>query len=258
VIASVIQKSKAENLNKVVEMLAAHEADLGLYLTTDPKGRQLPGYLRQLSQHLHTQHGAALQEITRLQENIDHIKEIVVMQQSHAKVSGMVESLTLTSLVDDALRLNQGSLQRDGVEVIKDYADILPMEVEKHKILQILVNLIRNAKHACDESANAEKRIVIQVVGGSDRISVSVIDNGVGIPAENLKRIFGHGFTTRKEGHGFGLHSSALAAKEMGGFITVESEGPGRGAKFTLDLPYVRTITNSGNIRRLIEPARAA
>ncbi|MBT5707447.1 MAG: ATP-binding protein [Verrucomicrobia bacterium] len=68
-------------------------------------------------------------------------------------------------------------------------------------------------------------------------VRISVIDTGVGIPKENLTKIFAFGFTTRKEGHGFGLHSSALAAKEMGGELTGESDGMEKGAAFHLDLP---------------------
>jgi signal transduction histidine kinase/HAMP domain-containing protein len=257
-VASLVKKSKVENLSKVVEMLAEHSSDLGVFLTSDPKGKQVPAYLGQLSQHLVGQHRTALDELIRLQENIDHIKEIVVMQQSYAKVSGVTESLTITSLLEDAIRLNENSLERHGVDVQREYADVSPMQVQKHKILQILVNLIRNSKHACDESLRTDKRIILRVSTARDLVMVSVIDNGIGIPPENLKSIFGHGFTTKKDGHGFGLHSSALAAKEMGGSLTVESNGRGKGATFTLILPYIRTTTNSGNIRRLAEPAMAA
>jgi signal transduction histidine kinase len=66
---------------------------------------------------------------------------------------------------------------------------------------------------------------------------MTVSDNGVGIASENLTRIFNHGFTTRKDGHGFGLHSGALAAREMGGALWAQSDGPGKGATFTLELP---------------------
>ena len=253
-IATLIKKSKVENLSKIVELLSEHASDIGAFLTSDPKGKQVPIYLNQLSQHLAVQHRTALEETVRLQENIDHIKEIVVMQQSHAKVSGIVESLTVTSLLEDALRLNVNSLQRHGVEVVRDYEEVLPMEVEKHKILQILVNLIRNAKNACDESPRIDKQLTIRVTTTSDLVMISIIDNGVGIPGENLKRIFAHGFTTKKDGHGFGLHSSALAAKEMGGSLTVESDGRNKGATFTLVLPYIRTLTSSGNIQRLAIP----
>jgi signal transduction histidine kinase len=133
--------------------------------------------------------------------------------------------------------MNVGSFNRHGVEVIREFEDVPLMNIEKHKILQILINLIRNAKHACQDSDRADKQLTVRVANGAGRVKVSVIDNGIGISPENLTRIFSHGFTTRKDGHGFGLHSGALAAQEMGGSLTVHSEGLGRGATFTLELP---------------------
>jgi signal transduction histidine kinase len=103
--------------------------------------------------------------------------------------------------------------------------------------VQVLVNLIRNAKQACDDSGSATKKMTVRVSGSLDSVRVSVIDNGVGIPPENLTRIFAHGFTTKPNGHGFGLHGAALAAREMGGSLTVHSDGGGAGAAFTLELP---------------------
>ena len=99
------------------------------------------------------------------------------------------------------------------------------------------MNLVRNAKQACESSHCSERRVTLRLALEQRRCQISVIDNGVGIAAENLNRIFNHGFTTRASGHGFGLHSGALAAKCLGGSLTVRSEGPGRGACFTLELP---------------------
>ena len=75
------------------------------------------------------------------------------------------------------------------------------------------------------------------MANGCGRVKISVMDNGVGIPCENLTRIFRFGFTTRKNGHGFGLHSGALAAHELGGALRAHSDGLGQGATFTLELP---------------------
>jgi C4-dicarboxylate-specific signal transduction histidine kinase len=111
--------------------------------------------------------------------------------------------------------------------------------VDKHKVLQILVNLVRNAKYACDESGKTDKQITLRVDVAEGGVRISVIDNGVGIPAENMGRLFTHGFTTRQSGHGFGLHSGALAAQELGGSLHAVSDGPGRGAAFILELPCV-------------------
>jgi len=144
----------------------------------------------------------------------------------------------VTDLVEDALRMNAGALTRHAVQVVRDYpAAAVECNVERQKVLQILVNLIRNAKYACDESGRPDKRLTLQVRFAGRRAQITVQDNGVGIPAENLTRIFNHGFTTRATGHGFGLHSGALAAKELGGSLTACSAGPGAGATFVLDLP---------------------
>jgi len=159
------------------------------------------------------------------------------MQQSYATFGGVKELVDVVHLVEDSLRINEGALSRHQVEVSHEFEKVPPMNVEKHKILQIMVNLLRNAKHACQESDRVDKRLTVRVVNGNGRVRISVIDNGVGIPTENLTRIFNHGFTTRKDGHGFGLHSGALAAKEMGGSLTVHSDGRDLGSTFTLELP---------------------
>jgi PAS domain S-box-containing protein len=243
-VADSLRKSKAANLSKVVALLREHEKDLGDFFTNDPKGRQVPVYLAQLAEHLAGEQADALKELAQLQKNIEHIKDIVAMQQSYARVSGVTETLQISGLVEDALRMNASALTRHEVELVREYAEVPPVTVEKHKVLQVLVNLIRNAKYACGESNRMDKRLTVRVANGEGRIKIAISDNGVGIPAENLTRIFNHGFTTRKDGHGFGLHTGALAAKEMGGLLTVQSDGPGMGAAFTLELP----LPNAGEL----------
>jgi len=236
-LADNLKKSRVANFVKVTDLLDEHTADLGAFIANDPKGKQLPGYLSQLAKHVAGEQAVALTELGSLRKNIEHIKDIVAMQQSYAKVSGVTELVKLTDLVEDALRMNTGALARHDVQVVREYEEVNPIALDKHKVLQILVNLIRNAKYACDESGRKDKQLTIRVSNGGTQARVAIADNGVGIPAENLTRIFSHGFTTRKDGHGFGLHSGALNAKEMGGALVVHSEGPGRGATFTLELP---------------------
>jgi signal transduction histidine kinase len=219
-------------------LIQEHKADLAAYLLGDSKGSQLPGYLIQLASHLTGEQADNLKELQLLQGNLEHIKEIVAMQQNYSKIAGVVETLPVAELIEDALRMNTAALARHEVQVVREYAEVPPVVVERHKVLQILVNLIRNAKYALDEGGRMDRRLTLRVAhNGGDFVHILVIDNGVGISTENLNRIFEHGFTTRKEGHGFGLHSGALAAREMGGTLTVSSEGVGKGATFTLALP---------------------
>jgi PAS domain S-box-containing protein len=241
-----LKHSRACNLSHVAVLFEEHADDLGAFVTADPKGRRLPAYLGQLASHLATEQAAMLQELELLRKNIEHIKDIVAMQQSYARVSGATEPVNIPDLIEDALRMNAGALARHEVQVIREYDPHLSdVTTEKHKVLQILVNLMRNAKYACDESGRKDKRLTVRLSNGDDRVRISVIDNGVGIPPENLTRIFNHGYTTRKDGHGFGLHSGALAARELGGALQVQSEGRGLGAAFTLELPIQPTTNHA-------------
>jgi PAS domain S-box-containing protein len=231
------KKSKVPYLGKVAALLNEHAGDLGAFMSDDPKGQQLPGYLSQLAEQLAREQQSAITELELLRQNIEHIKDIVAMQQNYAKISGVTETVNVTHLVEDALRMNAGALARHEIELVREFADVPPVTVDKHRVLQILVNLIRNAKYACDDSGRKDKQLRLQVSRTDSGVRIAVIDNGIGIPPENLPRIFSHGFTTRKKGHGFGLHSGALAARELGGTLTVESRGVGHGATFILELP---------------------
>jgi PAS domain S-box-containing protein len=237
-VAECVKSAKIEGLGRAAALLKEREQDLVAFLTTDERGRKLPAYLAQLAEHLLGNQRLALKELAALRDNIDHIKETVAMQQSYAKLCGVAETVAISSLVEDSLRMNAAALARHGVNVRREFDhDVPAVSVDKHKILQILVNLIRNAKYACDESGRADKLMVIRIQADQQAVRISVIDNGVGIHPDNMGRLFRHGFTTRKTGHGFGLHSGALAAKELGGSLTVASDGPGCGATFTLELP---------------------
>jgi signal transduction histidine kinase len=190
-----------------------------------------------------------------LRVNIDHIKEIVAMQQNYARVSGVVETVPVRELVEDALKMHSGAYLRHAVRLEREYGDVPPITTDKNKVLQILVNVLHNAKYACDESDRADKQVTVRVAkSGEDRVKIEVADNGIGILAENLARIFQQGFSMRKGGHGFGLHAGALAAKELGGALTAHSDGPGNGATFTLELPLTFRAQQSSSDRTTEPP----
>jgi signal transduction histidine kinase len=231
-------KLSSSNLEQAAQMIQEHADDLGRFLTTDEKGRHFPRYLSEVSQYLSNVQNYLLNEINGLAQNVEHINEIVAMQQNYASVSGVHEKVAVSEVVENGITMNLGAFLRHGIKVIREYEPVEFLTVDKHKMLQILVNLLRNAKYACDESGSPGKQVTVRIKrAGTERVRVEIADNGVGIPPENLTRIFSHGFTTRKHGHGFGLHSSALAAKEMGGTLTVQSGGVGKGATFILELP---------------------
>jgi signal transduction histidine kinase len=232
-----MRTSKASGLARVAAMLEEQGDQLGSFIASDDRGKRLPTYLAQLSSQLLGDREAALKELASLVKSVEHIKDIVRMQQSYAAHGGVVESVAVADLVNDSVRLNAEAFSRHGVTLACEFEEVPAITVDKHMVLQILVNLIRNAKYACEDSGRNDKRITIRVTRCALGVAITVVDNGVGIPAENMTRIFSHGFTTRPGGHGLGLHSAALAAQELKGSLRVASDGPGCGATFRLELP---------------------
>lgn len=233
-----LRSSKALGLGKAMQLINEHPADLGTFLTEDEKGKLLPSYLNQLVDAIAQEQQGMAEELAQLSKSVDHIRDIVSTQQSYAGASALLEPVHISALMDDALRMNAGALSRHHVTVVKDYAPVPEILADKHRLLLIMVNLISNAKYAMTHLTDRPRQMILSVQPlGDGTLQISVKDDGEGIPPENMARIFTHGFTTRKEGHGFGLHSCALAAVEMHGQLTAHSDGPGLGAVFTLTIP---------------------
>lgn len=240
-----VRASKVGGLAQAVQLMKEHSEDLGEFLSHDPKGKLLPGYLSRLVETLVKEHEAIVEELEQLIKSVEHIKDIVTTQQSYAGNSISVEPVQVGELVEDALRMNAGALTRHEVTVVREFAELPMLPLDRHRVLQILINLISNAKQAMAGTIGRAHRLTLRAevaeAAAGQKLRLCVQDNGEGIAPENLTCIFAHGFTTRKNGHGFGLHSCALAAKEMGGTLTAHSDGLDQGAAFTLEIP-IRTL----------------
>ncbi|PTL80066.1 ATP-binding protein [Vitiosangium sp. GDMCC 1.1324] len=235
-----LNEMRLEHVSRVANMLDERQPDLSSFLTHDERGRHLMPFLNKLGQSLQDDR----QDIVTLLDDVgrytEHIGDIVKVQQNYARTPRLHEPVLLSGLVEDALRINAAGLVRHQVKVERQLADLPPLLTDKHKTLMILVNLVSNAKYAMDSVPVSERRLIVRLERTSDNlVRILIQDNGMGIAPEMLTRIFQYGFTTREEGHGFGLHSSALAAQELGGSLTVHSDGPGLGATFTLEMPYL-------------------
>jgi len=229
---------KTDSLARVAALLEENQERLDVFLRDDPRGRRLPSFLVQLSANLQTAQQTLLRELDSLSSSVEHIKDIVATQQSYAKRFGVTETLEVAAIVEESLTMNMAAFTRHHIEVVRDFAAVSTISVDKHKVLQILVNLEWNAKHACMNSPQPERRVTLRIApAGGAGVQIQVIDNGIGIEPMHMPKLFTHGFTTRADGHGFGLHGAALAAKELGGKLEAHSAGPGRGATFTLTLP---------------------
>jgi signal transduction histidine kinase len=237
-IADQLRRLRIADLCRATDLLRQHAHDLPDYIGADERGRHLPAFLIELGRHMAQEEERLAEEARSLSKYVEHIKGIVAVQQSYAGISGVVETASLADLLEDAIRINQASMERHGVEVAREFDNLPPALVDRQKFLQIVVNLVSNAYHAVRQAGVKPGRIHVRMRRTEDdSVRIDVIDNGVGISPENLTRVFAHGFTTRKDGHGFGLHSSALYAQDMGGRLTAKSAGCGCGAEFTLELP---------------------
>ncbi len=243
-VVDIFRQSLVEDVGQVADMLQAHAADLNGYIHDDPKGRQVLPYLAQLSQHISEGKSAALKELNALTTNLDHMKQIIAAHESSGKTYGLQESVVLFEIMDQALAMNKTGLDRANVTLIRQYEDVPQVLLEKAILLQILVNLVRNAKHAMLALPKAKHQLTLGIKLCEDRegfIRLQIGDTGAGIPHEHLTRIFAQGYSTKPMGQGLGLHSSALNAKVLGGALRAWSDGEGQGSLFTLDIPVVQT-----------------
>ena len=229
-------RANIDNLDKLAKMLEEN-SDQPNFLQDDLRGKQIPSYLKKVAEQMTTDRAAIEDELATTKRQLEHIKTIVAMQQQFATTSHLIEDANLSQLIEDAVAISSSSLIRHNISLIRDYEDCISVSVDQHQVMQILVNLIRNAKHACQDANQVNSQIKISVVKCSECIQILITDNGIGIAAENLTKLFNHGFTTKTNGHGFGLHSGANSAKAMGGSLVATSDGLGKGATFTLTLP---------------------
>jgi signal transduction histidine kinase len=238
-LADQLRKSRVSGLARAAQLLRENASDASTFLSSDPQGSKLPGYFLAVAENLVEEREVMSQEVLALTESVEHIRSIITMQQKYARAVGAIEELQVPQLIDEALRLDAASLENLGITVVREYAAVPPLSTDRHKLLQILVNLLSNARQALVESPRQDKQLSIRIRRSAEsrHLLIDVADNGTGIAPGHMPRIFTQGFTTKKTGHGFGLHISALAATEMKGRLTCASPGPGQGATFTLELP---------------------
>jgi C4-dicarboxylate-specific signal transduction histidine kinase len=237
--------SAAGDLRMVMDTLKPAANDLGAFIQNDPRGKHLYPLLHSLSEKLIDERKVLTHELEALTDGIEHIKELVQSQQGYAGRAGVRETLSLPELIDTAISItSQATSPNAEIRIQRDYAEIEAVPVDRHRVMEILVNLIQNARQSVVEARAEPARLTIRLKKLSpQQVRIEVVDNGVGIAPENLARVFTHGFTTKQNGHGFGLHASANAATEMGGSLSAHSDGKGLGATFALELPLIVPTT---------------
>jgi predicted ATPase/signal transduction histidine kinase len=229
--------SRASRIRQLAQLVQEHRGALADFFTQDRRGTRLPDYLSALGEELLSEQDQLRKNLETVSWHVEHIRAIIEVQQTYAKTSVFIDECDLAKLVEDVLSIQRAALERHGVSVRTEIASPCRGRLDRHKVLQILLNLLSNAKYAMDEVRPDQRRLFVRLWTEEKRAHIQVVDTGVGFSAELQERLFSHGFTTRKGGHGFGLHSCALAASLLGGSLTLVSDGPGKGATATLELP---------------------
>jgi C4-dicarboxylate-specific signal transduction histidine kinase len=248
-----LARSCGDGLARAVDLLDEHSHDMGRFMEHDEKGRALPAYLQLLADELKRERTALQDHTDRLTASVEHIKHVIAMQQTYAGRSVFVEAARPADLIEEALRITESELRHAQVRVVREIADVPPLRLDRTRIVQILVNLVRNAGHAMEHLPKGTATLTLRMDSDGDKLRIQVTDRGVGIAPENIGKLFVHGFTTRPGGHGFGLHSSAVAALEMGGSLSAHSAGHEMGATFMLELPAV-PVQAAGERARELSP----
>ena len=234
-----LESSSVVTLKKGVDLLDQHESDLIEFLTEHERGKHFPKFVQHVTKTLISERDAELAEIESLVKSVEHIRIIVSAQQSSAGCSRLIEPVQISLLIDSAIQVNKANLARHDVQLITKICELPTIVSEQHSILQILINLIKNAVEAC--SGCEPSIITVKATEESRSVRIDIEDNGVGISSEQLICLFQHGFTTKPDGHGFGLHAAAITAAELGGSLSAHSDGLNQGAKFTLRIPFLHT-----------------
>jgi PAS domain S-box-containing protein len=247
-IAEKLSKSEIGDLSKLAELLCVHSGDLTDFLENNPQGRHIPAYLSELSKHLIRQQNETIEKLDAIIRNVKQVKDIVKMQRTYTGIDKHHDCVSLNEIVENAIEINNAGLQRQNVEVIREYDDIGNILIDRQRCLAVLVNLIDNAARSLSMSGKDLKILKVRIArAGSSKLRIEVCDNGIGITASERNSIFDRGYTTKQTGGGFGLHSSLLAVRDMQGTITAQSDGRGKGARFIIELPLRKAEVTSSH-----------
>jgi signal transduction histidine kinase len=231
-----LKRSRVGSLTRVAEVLREHAADLHGFLASD-RGTQVPELIQKLADQLTTEQQETLQEVQHLQHKLTQVGELLAMQQSIAEGPQLDELFAGVEAAETALRSSQSASSGQSIRIERNFEYPAFLRGDKHKLLQILTHLFRNARQALHDSSRDDKTLSVKTEARNGNVRFVVTDNGVGIPEELTSRLFEPGFTTHAGGQGLGLPTSALLARELGGSLEFWSAGAGRGATFVLEVP---------------------
>jgi two-component system NtrC family sensor kinase len=237
VLGDKLRRSRVSGLGKATNLLAEHKSDLATFFTTDARAAKVVDYLIEISSVCATEQEAMLQELSTLKSRIEHINEVIRLQQSYATHTELLQKLDVTKMLDDAVAMHAELFALYDIQVERQYENIPAVALNKSKMMQVLINLVKNGIESMISAGQPEPKMTLAARIENDKLIVEVSDSGTGIDPANLGSLFRSGFTTKPNGHGFGLHFCANTISSMNGALTARSDGIGKGATFRIELP---------------------
>lgn len=241
-VAQRLQELSIDDLQRLTRIVEENADDLATFVREDKRGKHLQPFLSALTEQLAGQRAAALEEVKSLAQGVEHICELVKSQQSYSTTKDLREPTDLSKVIDQAVHIADKAMFHDKALVItRQFEDLPDVEIDRHRVLEILINLVTNARQAMTNSP--ERELTLRLFRDGDWVKIQVSDTGIGLDTDQITQVFNPGYTTKKTGMGYGLHSSANAATEFQGKLYAESEGPGHGATFILEIPFASRPT---------------
>lgn len=238
VIREILHDNPEKKLSLVCELIKKNESNIEAFLLKTPDGKKVIEYILMLDNEFKDVFSNISHNTERLHEKINTIAEIVAAQQSYAGTVFQKDSANFIDIIEDALELTSVRLNENGIKISKNFSSVPTLTLQKTKVLHTLVNLINNAIDALLVNDINNRLLDLKVYTEEPDLIMNITDNGAGITEDDLQKIFTHGYTTKENGFGFGLHSSANYLQEMGASIKAYSQGSGKGATFILTFQY--------------------
>ena len=174
-----------------------------------------------------------------LERRLGLIRDVLAIQQAHAAAKPFLQVVDLHQETDDMLLLHEAALRRRGIRVVREYQASAPVLADRSRLGHVIANLIKNAKEAMDAVPEESRVLTVRIAPAPGQTVLQLTDTGAGVAAADQDRLFTHGFTTKTDGHGFGLHYCVTTVAEMHGTLELTSPGLGQGATAILALPVV-------------------
>lgn len=260
-IRKTLEGMRLQQMVMACKLLVEHRANLADYLINDERGSRLPEYLARVSAVVARDAGSLSRLSDDIAAKVDLMRDIIETQQSYATTTQGALPYDIKRLAEEALKVQMDSIRRRGVSLHQNFSEVPQVVVNSSKLIHVMINMLKNAVEAMEAVPENRRELTLTIKAARGRVILSIADTGMGIAPENLPKMFTYGFSTKKTGHGFGLHYCARTIEAMGGEVRVESAGVNKGATFIISFPAApskkrrhQPTTAKTNIVKVVPP----